>query len=57
VIPHEGLVAHMLEVYGHETAHLDRELQRSIAIEIALSFSDIANEILAERDAPTVIRE
>lgn len=51
MIPDQILADHILELYGHETAHLDRERQIEIALECARKFNDTVSELLAERDA------
>lgn len=51
MIPAQQLVAHFLDLYGHETAHLTRDQQMDLALQLAQEFNRVAGEILAERMA------
>lgn len=54
MIPEQILADHILDLYGHETAHLDRERQIEIGLECARKFNETVSELLAERDAERV---
>lgn len=51
MISEKVLVSHILELYGHETAHLDRGRQIEIGLELARAFNNTVADLLAERDA------
>lgn len=50
MIPHQELAGYILALYGHETAHLDRDEQIGIALDLARRFNNTAAELLTERD-------